>query len=57
MQGEEGATNYFDIEVIKNKKTKRREAFLDTAKIPKESADTLSKELGTIEQMLRKITC
>ena len=38
MQGEEGITNYFDIEVIKkNKKMKRREAFIDTIKMPKEA--------------------
>ena len=40
MQGEEGITNYFDIEVIKkNKKMKRREAFIDTIKMPKEAKD------------------
>jgi hypothetical protein len=55
MQGEEGITNYFDIEVLKNSKTKRREAFLDTTKIPKEVADSLSLELGAVEEMLYKI--
>ena len=55
MQGEEGITNYFDIEVLKNGKTKRREALLDTAKIPKEVADILSLELGAVEEMLYKI--
>ncbi|HXG07937.1 MAG TPA: hypothetical protein VNI77_11510, partial [Nitrososphaera sp.] len=35
MQGSEGVTSYFDIEVIKNKKTKAREAFIDTPKIKK----------------------
>jgi hypothetical protein len=55
MQGEEGITNYFDIEVLKNGKTKRREALLDTTKIPKEVADILSLELGAVEEMLYKI--
>jgi hypothetical protein len=55
MQGEEGITNYFDIEVLKNKKNKRREAFLDTIKMPKEAADMLSGELGSVEQTLRKV--
>jgi hypothetical protein len=55
MQGEEGITNYFDIEVLKNGKTKRREALLDTTKIPKEVADILSLQLGTVEEMLYKI--
>jgi hypothetical protein len=55
MQGEEGITNYFDIEVLKNGKTKRREALLDTTKIPKEVVDILSLELGAVEEMLYKI--
>ena len=55
MQGEEGVTNYFDIEVLKNKKTKRREAFLDTIKMPKEAADMLSAELGTVGATLLKL--
>jgi hypothetical protein len=56
MQGEEGITNYFDIEVIrKNKKMKRREAFIDTIKMPKEAADTLSGEIGALGETLRKL--
>ena len=55
MQGEEGVTNYFDIEVLKNKKTKKREAFLDTIKMPKEAADMLSAELGTVGATLLKL--
>ncbi|MDQ3852992.1 MAG: hypothetical protein M3299_09180, partial [Thermoproteota archaeon] len=55
MQGEEGITNYFDIEVLKNTKTKRREALLDTTKILKEAADILSFELGAVEETLYKI--
>lgn len=54
MQGEEGVTNYFDIYVLKNKKTKRREAFLDTAKIKEAATDTLSREIGAVEEVLRK---
>jgi hypothetical protein len=57
MQGEEGVTNYFDIEVIKKKnmKTKRREAYLDTIKIPKQAADILSAEIGGVGATLRKL--
>jgi hypothetical protein len=55
MQGEEGVTHYFDIEVLKNKKTKKREAFLDTIKMPKEAADMLSGELGTVGATLLKL--
>jgi hypothetical protein len=56
MQGEEGVTNYFDIEIFKNKQTKRREAFLDTAKITKDATDILSREVGIIERTLRRVT-
>ena len=56
MQGEEGITNYFDIEVIKkNKKMKRREAFIDTIKMPKEAANMLSGEIGALGETLRKL--
>jgi hypothetical protein len=56
-QGEDGVTNYFDIEVLKNRKTKRREALFDTKKISKEAADILSLELGAVEETLSKIEC
>lgn len=55
MQGEEGVTNYFDIEVIKNRKMKRREAFLDTIKIQKKDADLLAVELGNVASGLKKV--
>ncbi len=54
MQGEEGVTTYFDIEVIKNKKTKKREAFLDTPKISKQDAEAVASELEQIAKVLQK---
>jgi hypothetical protein len=56
MQGEEGVTNYIDIEILKNKKAKRREAIIDTAKVTDKATDMLSREVGTVEETLRKIT-
>ncbi len=55
MQGEEGITNYFDIEVLRNRKTKRREALFDTSKIRKEAADMVSLELSAVQEALPKI--
>jgi hypothetical protein len=55
MQGEEGATTYFDIETIKNKNTKAREAFLDTPKIKKDEADSVAAELDGVAKALKKI--
>lgn len=54
MQGEEGVTTYFDIEVIKNKKTKAREAYLNTEKIKKDDADAVAGELTKIGTALKK---
>jgi hypothetical protein len=57
MQGEEGVTNYFDIELIKNKKMKKREAFLDTIKMSKEAAGMVTPELGNVAVALSKVAC
>lgn len=54
MQGEEGVTTYFDLEVIKNKKTKIRDAFIDPAKITAEWADKLAAELDAVVSVLKK---
>ncbi|HEV8388171.1 MAG TPA: hypothetical protein VGQ03_11180 [Nitrososphaera sp.] len=56
MQGEEGVTTYFDLEVIKNKKTKIRDAFIDPANVTAEWADKLAEELEAIVLILRKST-
>jgi hypothetical protein len=53
MQGEEGVTVYFDIEIVKNQKTKKREAFVDTALVPEEWADRLYGELSFVAETLR----
>jgi hypothetical protein len=55
MQGEEGVTNYFDIEVTKNKKMKKREAFLDTIKMPKKAAEMVTGELDNVADALSKV--
>jgi len=54
MQGEEGVTNYFDIELVKNKKTKAREAYLDTQKIKRDAADLVAGDLGRVAKALQK---
>jgi len=54
MQGEEGVTNYFDIEIIKNKKTKAREPFIDTPKIKKGDSDVVAAELERVAAALKK---
>jgi hypothetical protein len=56
MQGEEGVTSYFDIELVKNKKTKAREAYLNTGKIKKDDTNAVSVELHSIAKALKKVT-
>ncbi|HEV8405296.1 MAG TPA: hypothetical protein VGQ13_05250 [Nitrososphaera sp.] len=56
MQGEEGVTIYFDIELVKNKKTKAREAFLNTGKIKEDDTNAVSDELDSIAKALKKVT-
>ena len=36
-------------------KTKRREAYLDTIKIPKQASDILSAEIGSVGATLHKL--
>ena len=55
MQGEEGVTNYFDIEVIKNNKTGKREPYIDTGKISKQDADAISSELTYVAKVLKSL--
>lgn len=54
MQGEEGVCTYFDIELIKNRKTSKREAVFETAKIPKEDGDDVAGELLAVAKAVKK---
>jgi hypothetical protein len=55
MQGEEGVTTYFDIEVIKNKRTRATEPYLNTSKIGNDVVDELAGELAEVEKALKLI--
>lgn len=54
MQGEEGVCTYFDIELIRNRKTSKRDAVFETKKISQEDADIVTKELQTVADALKK---
>jgi hypothetical protein len=54
MQGEEGVTTYFDLELIKNKKTKSRDPYIDPAKLSIEWAERLTAELDVVAELLKK---
>lgn len=52
MQGEEGVTTYFDLEVIRNMKTMAREAYVDTTIVTTEWADKLANEFAAVATVL-----
>jgi hypothetical protein len=54
MQGEEGVTTYLDIELISNRKEKKREAYINTATVPKEWAEKLCAELDAVTELVAR---
>jgi hypothetical protein len=50
MQGEEGVTTYFDIEVIKNKKTKERDSFINTKAMTEESTRMIVRNIVQLQE-------
>lgn len=54
MQGEEGFCTYFDIELIKNRKTNKRDAVFETPKIPKEEGEDVAAELLAVSRTVKK---
>ncbi len=55
MQGEEGICTYFDIELIKSRKTSKHEAVFETKKITCEDAGRVTKELQSVAGALKKV--
>lgn len=56
MQGEEGIISYFEIETIKNKKTGKRDPYIDTKKASnKEITETLTNKLDEIASLLKEL--
>ena len=55
MQGEEGVVSYFEIEIIKNKKTGKREPYLDTKKFNKDITEIVTSKLSEIVLSLKEL--
>jgi hypothetical protein len=56
MQGEEGIVSYFEIETIKNKKSGKREPYIDTKKFSnRENTENVSTKLGEITKTLKEL--
>jgi hypothetical protein len=56
MQGEEGVTTYFDVQVITNRKPKGRDSYVDTKKIDVESSKQIVQKLSTVAKVLQNIS-
>ena len=57
MQGEEGIVSYFEIETIMNKKTGKRDPYIDTKKASsKEITETLTNKLDEIISLLKELS-
>ena len=48
MQGEEGVITYFDIEAVKNKKTKERDSYFDTKKVDTQLTEKIVDKLNVM---------
>jgi len=52
MQGEEGAVTYFDIEKVKNQKTKETDSYINTKRMTKELTEQVVTILGEVANTL-----
>lgn len=55
MQGEEGVVTYFDIERIKNQKTRERDSYINTKRVTKESTKQIVIRLNQLTKKLEEI--
>jgi hypothetical protein len=56
MQGEEGVVTYFDIEAIKNKKTKQRDSYIDTKRIDTQLTEKIIHKFNEVTITLHNIS-
>jgi tmRNA-binding protein len=56
MQGEEGVVTYFDIEAIKNKKTKQRDSYVDTRRIDTRLTEMIIHSLNEVTITLHNLS-
>lgn len=53
MQGEEGIVTYFDIEIIKNQKTKKRDSYINAGIITKELTKQIISKINEVAKILQ----
>lgn len=55
MQGEEGIVTYFEIETIRNKRTKERDFYINTKRVSKESTEQIVSKFNHVVKVFQTI--
>ena len=55
MQGEEGIVTYFEIETIRNKRTKERDFYINTKRVSKESTEQILDKFNHVVEVFQRI--
>ena len=55
MQGEEGIVTYFEIETIRNKRTKERDFYINTKRVSKESTEQIVSKFNHVIKVFQTI--
>src|ERR671920_534845 len=55
MQGEEGIVTYFEIETIRNKRTKERDFYINTKRVSKESTEQILGKFNHVVEVFQRI--
>jgi hypothetical protein len=55
MQGEEGAVTYFEIDTIRNRKTKERDSYINTKRVTRDMTDQIVSKLNQVVKLLQEI--
>jgi hypothetical protein len=55
MQGEEGIVTYFEIETIRNKRTKERDFYINTKRVSKESTEQILSKFNHVVDVFQRI--
>jgi hypothetical protein len=53
MQEEEGVVTYFEIETIRNKRTKERDSYINTKRVTKESTEEILSKLNQVVEVFQ----
>jgi hypothetical protein len=55
MQGEEGIVTYFEIETIRNKRTKERDFYINTKRVLKDSTEEILSKFNQVVEVFQEM--